>query len=361
MAPILELLMFRQLALSGHLPKFYPPTAYKYSFKSSQTSNILRLILDSNNLSTIMDPLLELLRQASQQPVRRVSKTPKQKLAKWGIVQDSPLWKLVSGLLSNSEPTVRAVLNEHPDLVNATFGNSKTPLLRAFESGKHHMVRTLLQLGADPNVMIKINQDELPILHSACLARAFAMLQLLLDAGANIHEKDSRGRTLLENMLLRIKADENDPLPLFRKIVEYAEETKQPFDLNAKDSVGDTLLFSATAYRFTAVVDYLIRKGVDLNLQNEKGLTALHMAAMADHQDIVDLLLFAGAKTDLTDCDGNIPIISAGPTRRSLIAMNYLVEYNKLPRLQPRDHPVYVAPSGTKNAVSAEDSSDVVD
>lgn len=54
-----------------------------------------------------------------------------------------------------------------------------------------------------------------------------------------------------------------------------------------------------------SIVQFLIRQGIDVNYQNNTGLTALMLARKAGNTKIIDLLISKGADPHLTDMSGN--------------------------------------------------------
>ena len=66
----------------------------------------------------------------------------------------------------------------------------------------------------------------------------------------------------------------------------------------------DTLLVRASKYRFTRLIELLLRRGADIDLQGDHGDTALAVAAFAGDSGIVQLLLDANGRTDLRDVIG---------------------------------------------------------
>lgn len=63
----------------------------------------------------------------------------------------------------------------------------------------------------------------------------------------------------------------------------------------------------------------LIEAGADVNLQTTWGTTPLHFAAENDDTETVSRLLSAGARTDIRDLNGALPIDQAGPASRRLL------------------------------------------
>jgi ankyrin repeat protein len=53
-----------------------------------------------------------------------------------------------------------------------------------------------------------------------------------------------------------------------------------------------------------------LMRGVDVDLTNTAGWTALHAAAAGGHTKILDVLLRADADINIRDRGGNLPVIS---------------------------------------------------
>lgn len=77
-------------------------------------------------------------------------------------------------------------------------------------------------------------------------------------------------------------------------------------DLRGRD--GRTLLIHACAYNKKAIVQHLIDKSADLNLQDDMGYSALHACVISNNFDCAKLLLQSGANINLCDNIGNIPL-----------------------------------------------------
>ncbi|KAL7312787.1 hypothetical protein PS15m_008512 [Mucor circinelloides] len=65
----------------------------------------------------------------------------------------------------------------------------------------------------------------------------------------------------------------------------------------------------AAAVNFISGIDYLIQQpNLDLNQQDRSGLTALHYTARSNHYDSAKALLEAGARLDVVDSNGKLPL-----------------------------------------------------
>lgn len=61
------------------------------------------------------------------------------------------------------------------------------------------------------------------------------------------------------------------------------------------------MLHKAAIKGDVALAGLLIRYGIDVNLRNEYGQTALHIAALNAHREMYNLLIAAGASPDAKD------------------------------------------------------------
>ena len=76
-----------------------------------------------------------------------------------------------------------------------------------------------------------------------------------------------------------------------------------PFDTNALNAEGQSLLFLAAAHGHVEVVKILLDKGATVDAQGADGRTALHIAAYEGHVEVVKMLLDEGAAIDAKNTD----------------------------------------------------------
>lgn len=79
-------------------------------------------------------------------------------------------------------------------------------------------------------------------------------------------------------------------------------------DIDLKGRDGRTLLIHACAYNKKTIVQHLIDKSADLNLQDDMGYSALHACVISNNLDCAKLLVQAGANINLCDNIGNVPL-----------------------------------------------------
>ena len=78
--------------------------------------------------------------------------------------------------------------------------------------------------------------------------------------------------------------------------------------VNATSDIKETPLMSAAEGNMAQNIKFLHQHRGDLNDQNEDGQTALHYAFEHDHVESVSMLLNLGAKADVRDNRGKLPM-----------------------------------------------------
>uniref|UniRef100_A0A8D0A881 Myosin motor domain-containing protein n=1 Tax=Sander lucioperca TaxID=283035 RepID=A0A8D0A881_SANLU len=102
---------------------------------------------------------------------------------------------------------------------------------------------------------------------------------------------------------------------------------KEGADPNTLISSGGSMLHLCARHDNLFAAELLIERGLNVNLQDEDLWTALHVACVCDHADVVLLLLLAGVNVLLQDVNGNIPLDYASEgTETSYILRKHLEE-----------------------------------
>jgi ankyrin repeat protein len=162
----------------------------------------------------------------------------------------------------------------------------------ASETGQ--IVKLLLAAGADPNAR---NAEGSPVLMAAIMRQDPGIMADLIRAGASAKAADSTG-------------------PLFvaaafsgnQKIVELMLDAGA--DVNAKTKDGTTALLAATYKQKWDLSKYLIQKGADVNARLDVGSPLLFAAAAGD-LGTVKLLVEKGAEINAKDSEGISPLSAA--------------------------------------------------
>uniref|UniRef100_A0A673XRC8 Myosin XVI n=1 Tax=Salmo trutta TaxID=8032 RepID=A0A673XRC8_SALTR len=102
---------------------------------------------------------------------------------------------------------------------------------------------------------------------------------------------------------------------------------KERADPKTTISSGGSLLHLCARHDNVFAAEVLIERGLNVNLQDEDLWTALHIACVCDHADMVLLLLLTGVNVLLQDVNGNIPLDYATEgTETSYILRKHLEE-----------------------------------
>ncbi len=119
-----------------------------------------------------------------------------------------------------------------------------------------------------------------------------------------------------------LKAAREGDLAHVRQLVEGG-----PDGVRAKSDKGMTLIHSAAAFGHTALVEYLLAAGADVNARNAAQQTPLHLAAARGQEAVVELLARSGAEVNARDDQGLTPMDVAGATNQPT-AMAVLLRYD---------------------------------
>lgn len=198
--------------------------------------------------------------------------------------------------------------------VDAKSSRGESALELAVRLGDYRTTTTLLSFGAN------ISSDEPGLAHVAASHGHARLCAALLEAGAP--SVDSRGRTFLHaaaTVAARHRVDA-------RRRVDVLEwGAARSASVNHQDRLGKTALHEAGAGREPNLVERLIRLNARLDLRDEDGATALHVAVRAAMASptaplrIMTMLLEAGADPDVRDGFGDTALHLAARARRPSI------------------------------------------
>ncbi|MCL2144046.1 MAG: ankyrin repeat domain-containing protein [Endomicrobia bacterium] len=207
---------------------------------------------------------------------------------------------------NNSNPQIAVALILNKAGVNAAFDkkyddeDKMTSLMYAVSEymlNKPKVIQALIDAGADINVK-NAKDERTPLLIAAGNANNTEIIDILVKAGSNIEEKDKYGYTplmlALKNnyahpdiaiALIKYKADVNAALP---------ENSSAPLLISLGESIETK----------PKVIQALIDYGADVNAKNIEGITPLMYAAKYSSEEVIKILLKAGADMDIKDKNG---------------------------------------------------------
>ena len=189
--------------------------------------------------------------------------------------------------------SVRELLKAGADVNNASRNLEPTPLHCAAECCNAENVKLLIAAGAT------IDSGETTALTLACRAavadqtEAIAMIQMLIDAGANL---DPPG---------------NSPLHWVRSRAVAKLLIDAGADVNHRNKLGESPLHLAPGAHWgprAAEFKLMIAAGAEINARDKNRSTPLHRAVMCDLPDVVQVLIDAGANVNARNLDGDTPL-----------------------------------------------------
>ncbi len=116
---------------------------------------------------------------------------------------------------------------------------------------------------------------------------------------------------------------------LLKNVARITAEFLRPLketgvNLDAKDPLGDTILYRAVLRGYYKKIKILADAGVDLNARNDQGYTALQEAVRFNKPKCIEALAEAGINLDLTDRQGDTALHIA-VTRNDISCVRALV------------------------------------
>ncbi len=261
---------------------------------------------------------------------------------------------------------------------NCCLSDGNTALIFAVDANHPELVEELLRRGGNPNqknergvtalghailrnksnalgVLLKSSKTDLtqidsegkPILHMALFHGKKDAIPAVLEAGADVNQKDQNGDTLLHRVVESVPRDlemleyllekgadpnlSNGYLTPVARILNGVLAEEKP--LNDSDSkailllkkygadIDATMIMEMTPLRASCafgrgdLVDFLLQSGAKIDLESdEKKFTALQVACAKEESEIVKKLLAAGADPDKKNVEGKSALMIARET-----------------------------------------------
>jgi len=206
---------------------------------------------------------------------------------------------------NNSLNTVKRLVESGIDINMRRPMTYVTPLCLACTLGRIEIVRFLLENG----VNLTKRKNGIAIL-TACNARCPRpkIVQLLLNYGLDVNYmlKVSKINALHKVCIKHFGMGHVLTDTVIRKKLETIEIlVKAGIDINSQNNRGNTALHYAHDDTHIDVVKLLVAKGIDMNIQNIKGHTVLHNVFLRTQEKVVRFLLQAGIDPNIQDELGN--------------------------------------------------------
>ncbi|CAE7351920.1 ANKRD50 [Symbiodinium natans] len=185
-------------------------------------------------------------------------------------------------------------------------------LMQAIFVNSTEEVEAILQRPQDPNLKPDSQDAQDAALHLALQLRRSDIVQLLLEAWADVDKPDGRGSSPV------FKAVDIHHLEALRALLAARA------DADKANSMGQTPLLQAAANGLTEAASLLVQAGADKEL-NVNGRTPLHTAVQGGHSGVVRVLLEARSDLNSVDRHGCTPLRMAAEVG-DLVAMRLLLD-----------------------------------
>jgi ankyrin repeat protein len=182
-------------------------------------------------------------------------------------------------------PIIRQLAAERPRLLQQSIdADGNTAIGLALLLGEVEIVKTLLELGSNPNV-----------------ANAFDGNHPLVIL-AKLRSEENSKTLLLADLLLNAGSD-----PLYE--VRYQADSAKRLDATQTPSYHETPLLCCVRFQNEDLLKKMIEHETDINSLNpETGTSALMLAAALGYHNICNILIDAGAVINVSDSSGNTPL-----------------------------------------------------
>lgn len=182
-----------------------------------------------------------------------------------------------------------------PETLCQSLDGKKMPLVQlVLECDKYDLIVKYLSDGGNPD---EKDTEGTPALALAAMIGSNDVVAALLQAGAKVDEPDADGNTALH---LVSAVGNLDGIQLL---------IGAGADVNARDADGKTPLFKAATMGETSACRQLCAAGSDVRVLDDKGRSVLHWAAMRTNvTELIELLLGMGVDPNLIDTDGTTAI-----------------------------------------------------
>ena len=244
------------------------------------------------------------------------------------------------------------IINDYTDEFHNPYRQdlSETPLHYLSKKNKKELVELFLRYGAD--IDREIYKGKTPIF-CAVISKSFDVVKCLIKNGCSLTITDKEGKGLLHHSARKdfVQAaelfiskgmdvnqrDKKGRTPLFDAVYSHALEVAMLFFSNKanpeiKDKKGRTAAFCLAETNMideTEMLDLLIKKGVELDLEDSNGRSLLGALVESGKSTLVEYLLQKKLRVRSEERIKNLPLITYSINKTPSLRMNLtLVKHN---------------------------------
>jgi ankyrin repeat protein len=261
---------------------------------------------------------------------------------------------LYYAVLCGFRQLIEYLIASYPGDVNARGGYYLSPLLAAFIIEDINIALSLLQRGADVNVLLDMSSRS--PLHRVGEGGRIDIADLLLKHHADINLRNpssgsvlvlasSKGEMEISSLLLQRGADvnfrTNEGFTSLHRAVQNGHLDVARYllqsgaDIGSRDNNGQTPLHAASSWGQVKIADFLVQHGADVSSHDDHDWTPLHAASRQGHVKIAELFIQHGADVTSRDTDGWTPLYAASRSGHVKVA-ELLIQHGS--DVDSRDH-----------------------
>ncbi|RUO41971.1 hypothetical protein CWE22_07460 [Pseudidiomarina aestuarii] len=199
-------------------------------------------------------------------------------------VQPAPTYPLVSLLRSDSHSEAVALIQQDSTWYQSTEVREEV-LTYTFINNNLDLFKTLI--AAQP-ALLGTKLQGVPLLDYALKQGNSPFFNYLIGAGADVNHLGFRKQHYLSRLMWQYFHDDANTLA--------AALLQAGLDINQQDERGDSALHMAGFYGSLERIKFLVEQGADINLRDKQGNTVLMTAKKREQKDIVEYLLAKGAE-----------------------------------------------------------------
>jgi ankyrin repeat protein len=201
---------------------------------------------------------------------------------------------------ADSARIVRILLKHNRHFSRQFDCEKHTSLHLAVANGNQDLVRELCQ--AEESALNDLDHLSRSVLHYAVLKNDMELINILISAGVLPHHVDNTGASVLHY------AAKNNSVQIVKRFLECFKNFE-----DTTDSHGRTAFMWAASEGSADVLNLMLKNLSYFNIHasDEQGLTALHFACFAGHEECVKLLIANSADITLPDKLGQTALFKA--------------------------------------------------